>query len=158
MESFTPHRLFHLNGKKHINMSALPPPPPFPRIQISQLEERAQSIRHKQLQFHHLYAALTKSAAELKLAVQADLGQTLAEVDFEFTLALSELRTHYNYLNLKKDLETARRIEFGTENPEGTRPVGIVYIVPAKWNLCYSVLSPLGAAMAAGNCVILEVN
>ena len=130
----------------------------FPGIQTSQLDGRAQSFRYKQGQLHRLYEALTRSASTLKLAIQTDSFLSSTEVDFEFAQALSELRLHYESLDLKADLKTVRLVETGVENLERTRPVGMVYIVPSKWSLAFSVLSALGAAVAAGSCVIVEVS
>ena len=130
---------------------------PFPRLQIAQLEGRGQSTRYKQIQFQRLHQALTTSAPAIKLAIQADSGHTTNEVELEFTLALSELRVLYDSLDLPKELDTLRKVTVGQDNLERTKPAGIVYIVPAKWCLFHAIISPLGAALAAGNCVILEV-
>lgn len=130
---------------------------PFPRLQIAQLEGRGQSTLYRQAQFRRLYKSLTTSAPAIKLAIQADSGHLPNEVEFEFTLAISELRNLYNSLDLAQELDSLRRVTKGQDNVERTKPVGIVYIVPATWSLFYSAISPLGAALAAGNCVILEV-
>jgi acyl-CoA reductase-like NAD-dependent aldehyde dehydrogenase len=130
---------------------------PFPRIQIAQLERRAQSFRYIEAQFHRLYDSLTNSASTIKLAIQADSLHGSAEVDFEFALALSELRAQFNYLNQWKNSVETHYSKSGLTDIKRTRPVGIVYIIPSKWTLTYCVLSALGAAMAAGCCVIVEV-
>ncbi|KEF60635.1 uncharacterized protein A1O9_02196 [Exophiala aquamarina CBS 119918] len=129
----------------------------FPNIQISHLDSRAHSYRYKQAQFHRLYDILTKSSSTLKLAIQADSVLTSMEADFEFASTLLELRTHYDSLDLEKDLRAARKVELGLDNIERTRPVGIVYIIPSKSSLAFSVLSALGAAIAAGACAIVEL-
>jgi acyl-CoA reductase-like NAD-dependent aldehyde dehydrogenase len=130
----------------------------FPRLQVSCLEGRAQSTRFKQAQFHSLHETLKKSSDAIKAAIAADSGHTPREVDFEFSLALSELRLHYDSLNLVTELANSLKIESDLENIDRVRPVGMVYILPQKQNLFYSVISPLGAAVAAGNCVVLEVS
>lgn len=130
----------------------------FPRIQVSQLDGRAHSFRHKESQFHGLYNGLLKSADTIKLAIQGDYLLTSTEVDFEFAQVLSELRTHFESLDCQKDLKLARLIETGVDNVERTIPVGIVYIVPSKWSLVSSVISVVGAAIVAGSCAIVEVS
>lgn len=97
------------------------------------------------------------SASAIKLAIQADSGHSPNEVEFEFTAAISELKDLYESCNLAQELDSLRRVTKGENNAERTKPVGIVYMVPSTWSLFYSVISPLGAALAAGNCVILEV-
>lgn len=130
---------------------------PFPRLQIAQSEGRGQSTLYKQAQFRRLHKSLTTSAPAIKLAIQADSGHLQNEVEFEFTLAISEIRDLYTSLDLAQALEIHRKVTKGHDNVERTKPVGIVYIVPATWSLFYSVISPLGAALASGNCVVLEV-
>ena len=55
------------------------------------------------------------------------------------------------------DLKTEVELAHSLENPTGTTNLGIVYLIPAQRNLFYSVLSPVCAALAGGNCVVLEV-
>ncbi|KAJ9603049.1 hypothetical protein H2200_012344 [Cladophialophora chaetospira] len=126
---------------------------PFSRIQIARLEGRAQSVRLRQSLFHSLHAALIASEGTIKRAIAADTGSSDADSSFEYSLALSELRTHYESLDLKTEVERAHTLE----NPSGTTNLGIVYLIPAQRNPFYSILSPLCAALAGGNCVVLEL-
>jgi acyl-CoA reductase-like NAD-dependent aldehyde dehydrogenase len=130
----------------------------FPRIQSSQLDGRAEPFRYRQAQLHRLYESLIEAASTIKLAIQTDSFLTSTEVDFEFARALSELRTHYESLDFQRDLKAVHQIETGVENVQNAKPVGIVYIVPSRWTLTFSVLSALGAAVAAGSCVVVEVS
>ena len=125
----------------------------FPRIQIARLEGRAQSVRLRQSLFHSLNSALTSSESTIKEAIAAETGNSDADITLEYSLALSELRTHYESLDLKTEVKLAHTLE----DADRTTCLGIVYIVPAQRNLLYSALSPICAALAAGNCVILEV-
>lgn len=126
---------------------------PFARIEISCLEDRAQSTRFRQRLFHSLHNALKSSESSIKEAISADTGHSESEITLEYTLAISELRTHYESLSLEDDLKSQRLLE----NLDATTNVGIIYVIPSKHNLFYSVISALTAALAAGNCVILEV-
>jgi acyl-CoA reductase-like NAD-dependent aldehyde dehydrogenase len=76
----------------------------------------------------------------------------------EVVLALQELRAHYVSLSLTKDLEAEYRIKNGKDSPDASRGVGIVYITPTTHTLFYSVISALTTALAAGNCIVLEVS
>lgn len=131
---------------------------PFPRLQASFLDGRAQSTRHKQAQFHRLFEAATTAAQAIKLALQADSSNSLAEVDLEFSLALSSLKQHYSSLDLKKQLQSDRQIGSGKGNSGRRRPLGIVYIIPSKWAPFYSIVSAWAAATVAGCPVVLEVS
>ncbi|OQU99475.1 hypothetical protein CLAIMM_05105 [Cladophialophora immunda] len=125
----------------------------FSRIEISSIEGRAQSTRLRQKLFHSLHAALRSSEKSIEDAILADSEITQVDANLEYTLAISELRTHYASLDLGKDLKAQR----ASENLEATTSVGIVYVIPAKQNLFYSVISALTAALAAGNCVVVEL-
>jgi acyl-CoA reductase-like NAD-dependent aldehyde dehydrogenase len=139
-------------------MAPSPSPPPFPRIAISNLEGRAQSTHYRQSQLHRLQTELTKSKDEIKAAIRADVGHTSLEADVEYTLVLSELREHYETLNPKNELAATRQVELGNDNLNRSKTTSIVYIVPSTHTLLYSVLSPVCAAIAVGNCVIVEVS
>ncbi|KAH8799725.1 aldehyde dehydrogenase PutA [Xylogone sp. PMI_703] len=125
----------------------------FSRIEISILEGRAQSTRLRQKLFHSLHEVLKSLEIEVKDAILADTGYSESEVTLEYSLTISELRTHYASLNLEEDLKSQRSLE----NLDATTDVGIVYIIPSQQNLFYSSVSALTAALAAGNCVILEL-
>jgi hypothetical protein len=125
----------------------------YSRIEISCLEGRAQSIRLRQKLLHSLYNGLKSSTSALKEAIAADSGNGEAEVALELALTISELRTHYDTLNVEEDLKEQR----SPENLNATTNIGIIYVIPTKQNLFYSVISALTAALAAGNCVIVEV-
>lgn len=130
---------------------------PFPRLQISVLERRAQSTLHKQAQIRQLFSALNSSASAIKLAIQLDSGIQPREAELEFVLALTELRELYGALDIANELDNQRRISDDKDNLERVNPHGIVYVVPGTLSLFYSSVSPLAAAIAAGNCVVLEV-
>jgi acyl-CoA reductase-like NAD-dependent aldehyde dehydrogenase len=129
----------------------------FPQLLISRLEGRAQSPLYKQGQFHRLYDELKVQEDSIKAAIRSDTGDSATEVDIEFALTLSELRIHHGSINLQVDLDAERKVETGRDNISRALPFGIVYIVPTTQNLLYSVISALCAALAAGNCIILEV-
>ncbi|KPI44044.1 uncharacterized protein AB675_6158 [Cyphellophora attinorum] len=125
----------------------------FSRIEVSRQEGRAQSVRLRQKLFHSLHSAIKASEKAIKEAVQADTGYNDHDVNIEYSLTISELRTHYESLDLRRELDSQKAIE----NLDATTSVGIVYIIPARGNLFYSIVSALTAALAAGNCIILEL-
>ena len=125
----------------------------FSRIEIAHLEGRAKSTRGRQNLLHSLNNTLRSSEKTIKNAILADTGYTDSEITLEYTLAIAELSTHYHSVSLDEDLKNQRALD----DPNSTTNVGIVYIAPSKQNLFYSVISSLTAALAAGNCVILEV-
>ena len=135
-----------------------PSPPPFPRIAISHVEGQAQAIHYRKTQLHRLQTELVRSKDEIKATIKADVGHTSHEADFEYILVLSELRQHFEGLNPKDELAATRQIELGHDSFGRSKSTGVVYIVPSTHTLLYSVLSPVCSAIAAGNCVIVEVS
>ncbi|GKZ82234.1 hypothetical protein AnigIFM56816_007042 [Aspergillus niger] len=130
---------------------------PFQRIVAAEIDGRCQNIRYRQNQFHSLQSALVQNIEQIKEAIAADSGNSPEEVRAEICLAFKEIRTHYASLDLKKDLEEEYRVANGKDNYDGKRGVGIVYIVPSSHTMFFSVVAALSAAIAAGNCVILEL-
>lgn len=131
---------------------------PFPRLQIAQIDGQGQPVLLKQAHLHRMFETLTKSASTITLAIQSDSSFSAKEVKLELSLALLELKTLYESLDLATDLRSSRNVPLNKNNLERMRPTGIVYIVPTKYCLFYSAISPIAAAIAAGNAVILEVS
>lgn len=129
----------------------------FPRIVSAKIDGRTQNIRYRQTQFHRLQSILVRHVDEITSAIQADSGHTPEEVQAEIGLAMKEIRSHYLSMKLEKDLDEEYAIAHGKDNMNRRRGVGIVYIVPSMHAMFYSVVSTLSAAMASGNCVIIEV-
>ncbi|KAJ9641254.1 hypothetical protein H2204_002932 [Knufia peltigerae] len=126
----------------------------FSRLEIACLEGRLQSVRFRQKSFHSLYNIIQTQSSNIKDAIAADTGHTEAEVTLEYALAISELRSHYDELNLEEDIKQQHSLE---NLKATTTNTGIVYLIPSKQNLFYSVISALTASLAAGNCVVVEL-
>lgn len=130
----------------------------FPRISTAYIDGAARSIRHRQQECHKLQRALVEAKSLLTNTLQDDNGYSETEALFEYGLTLLELRQTYDTINLDAENSSARAIEEGRNNPRRVNGAGVVYIIPARSkSSLYNVLSPLGAAIAAGNCVIVEV-
>ena len=131
----------------------------FPRISTAYIEGAARSVRHRQQECHKLQRALVEAKSLITNALQDDNGYSEAEALFEYGLTLLELRQTYETINLEAENASARAIEEGHDNPQRVNSAGVVYIIPARSkSSLYCVLSPLGAATAAGNCVIVEAS
>lgn len=130
----------------------------FSRILAGNIDGRTQNIRYRQTQFCRLQTILTQHVSEIQDAIRTDSGHTRQEVRAEVVFALQEIRTHYLSLSLEKDLEKEYRIANGKDSHDASRGTGIVYIVPCTHTLFFSVISALSAALAAGNCVVVEVS
>jgi hypothetical protein len=129
---------------------------PFPRLSIARIEGKARSVRYQQTQFRQLHESLTQSKDQLVRALRDDFGFSESEALLEYALALSDLRYHHGSLDLEKELAASRAIE--NKKKDACRSVGSGYVYIAPQIAVFSVLSPLCAALAAGNYIIVEVS
>ena len=105
-----------------------------------------------------LHDSLKNSARHLKNAVQKDLSVTDGEATAEIAVAISIIKEHYQALNPNKELEFEYRASNGNDFINRREPCGTVYIEPnMNHTPVLSVVAPLSAAIAAGNCVLLKV-
>lgn len=128
------------------------------RIQLSNIDGRARTPRFIQNQLHALHTSLLQNAPEIRQAIVASSHHTAAEVGVEFYLAVSTVKDQYTSINFDRILEEEYSVANGKDVPERRVAAGIVYIVPASHTLFYSTIAPLAAAIAAGNCVVLELS
>jgi acyl-CoA reductase-like NAD-dependent aldehyde dehydrogenase len=90
-------------------------------------------------------------------AIAQDLGFTQEEVNFEFLRATTSVRDLYNQLDIQSALDQEYSVANNKDNIARRVPVGIVLIRPCQHSRLFSIISPVVAALAAGNCVIIEV-
>lgn len=128
---------------------------PFPRIRAAAIDGRLSNIHHRRNQLERLHDSLARHAQAIRNAIVRDSGNTQTEAAIEYHLALSSLKEQYSSLDPASALENEHRIARGVDAPDRREQAGIVYIVPTLHTLFFSVISPLGAAIAAGNCVIV---
>jgi len=127
-------------------------------VRAAALDGRASSVFYRQSQLKKLHEALITGAHEIQNAISKDSGVSITEAKFEYSLALEAVRAQYSKLDSKKEMEDEYRIANG-KNAEDTRVgFGTVVIEPSSFTLFYSVIAPLSAAIAAGNCVIVQVS
>lgn len=129
----------------------------FAAIKAAVVDERTRNIYYRQSQLEKLHNSLVKEAHEIQDAIVSDTGVSIAEAKTEYVLAISALRERYAELDPKADLEEEYAIA-NHKNAAGLRVgVGVVIIRPYTFTLFYSVIAPLSAALAAGNCVVVQV-
>jgi acyl-CoA reductase-like NAD-dependent aldehyde dehydrogenase len=128
------------------------------RIQASNIDGRARTPRFIQAQLQALHSSLLVNVAEIRQAIASSTNHTPAEVGVEYHLAVSTVKDQYESINLDQVLEEEYKIANGKDASDRRVAKGVVYIVPASHTLFYSTIAPLSAAIAAGNCVVMEVN
>lgn len=129
----------------------------FGQLRAAAIDGRTQTIYYRQAQLEKLYETLVENATSIQEVIVTDTGVSQAEARIEYSLALSSLREQYAQLDPLKEHEEEYLIREGRNAPSLRTGVGIVYIKPTTHTLFFSVISPLSAAIAAGNCVLLQV-
>lgn len=128
------------------------------RLRDSVTDGRTENIRYRQNQLQSLHAALRSEADALCGALAQDARASSAEVETEFYLTMDAVRHFYDAL----DFDAEHKQEYlpvteGRDNATRRVGVGLVVIRPTTHTRLYSIVTPLAAAISAGNCVILEV-
>jgi acyl-CoA reductase-like NAD-dependent aldehyde dehydrogenase len=129
----------------------------FSRIRAAAIDGRLANPYFRRTQLENLHAAVISKSKSLRDVVVLDGGVTTLEAAVELQLALDTISTHYSSIDPEQDLGYENSILRGSDAAERRVAAGIVYIEPCVHTLLFSVLSPLSASIAAGNCVVIQV-
>jgi acyl-CoA reductase-like NAD-dependent aldehyde dehydrogenase len=127
------------------------------RLQESVVDGRTENGRYRQDQLHRLHRTLREDASKMVAALVADSRSTRAEAEAEFYLGMEAIRHFNDSLDFEKDLKDEYSVVRGEDNRKRRVGAGLVVIRPTTHTRFYSVVAPLAAAIAAGNCILLEV-
>lgn len=127
-------------------------------LRASVEEGRSENVRYRQDQLQSLHAALRDSATAITAAIAVDSGCSPQDADAEFYLGTDALKKSYESLKFEQSLKDEYSVAHGKNNINRRVALGLVAIRPSRHSRLHSVLTPLVAAVAAGNCVLLEVS
>lgn len=128
------------------------------RVQSTAIEGRMRDLRHRQKQLLSLHQQLKGNEAEILKALCIDHHVTADEASFILGSTLSEIRVHYDALDLKKELIDEFGIKWARSNQDKRTAQPLAYVVPDHFVLLYSALSAFAAATEAGTCCVFKVN
>ena len=131
---------------------------PFPRLRAAAVDGRLSNVFVRQVQLKQLHSGLIKHAESIQEAIVKDSGNTRAEAAVEYSLTLASLKKQITSLDPVKELEDEYRIANGEDAADRREAIGIAYIEPINHTFFYSVVVPLSVAIAAGNCVVVQVS
>jgi hypothetical protein len=118
---------------------------------------QARSPRFIQQELSKLHAALRKQGSVIRNTFKDESRQTTAEVEIVYALALEAVAAFSRDRNFHEAIHAEYNLA-RLENSAGRlSPYSTAYIIPSRYNLLYSVVTAVAAAIAAGSCVILEV-
>ncbi|KAL2280386.1 hypothetical protein FJTKL_12621 [Diaporthe vaccinii] len=128
------------------------------RLQASVVDGRTENGRYRQDQLQRLHRTLREQASQITAALVADSKSSSSEVDAEYFLGMEAVRHFYDSLDFEKDLKEEYNVVRGEDNLTRRVGAGLVVIRPTSHTRFYSIVTPLAAAIAAGNCIILELS
>ena len=128
------------------------------RINAACIDGRAQGPRYIQQQLLRLHDILVENAKDVRDAIRSDSHHTASEIEVEYYLALQSVKDQYLQLNVERTIEDEYHLANLIDSPSRMIAAGVVYISPADHTRLYSIIAPVAAAIAAGNCVVLEVS
>jgi acyl-CoA reductase-like NAD-dependent aldehyde dehydrogenase len=120
-------------------------------------EGRAENVRYRQNELYSLHSALTENAELICESIARDYAGSPTKAEMEFFLAMNAARGAYERLDFDKSLKGEYSVNFGKDNIERRAALGLVAIRPTTHSRFYSAVTPLVAALEAGNCVIIDV-
>ncbi|KAK0719812.1 hypothetical protein B0H67DRAFT_643125 [Lasiosphaeris hirsuta] len=130
----------------------------FDRLTAAAIDGRTETIRYRQTQLQSLHGALASPPTAANICRALTQGpSTPAEVEAEYALAMDAVRHAYDGLDVDAELEAEYSVVRGKGNEVRRIGVGMVVVRPTNHARFFSVLAPLAVAVAAGNCVILEL-
>jgi len=131
---------------------------PFAQLQAAAIDGRTRTVFYRQTQLEKLHKSLVSNASEIVDAIVADSGLSRTEAQIEYSLALTTVRERFAELEPKKELENEYAVARGEDAGDLRLGYGTVYIkASADHTPFYSAIAPLSGAIAAGNCVVLQV-
>ena len=120
--------------------------------------DRCQNAFFRQQQLKSLHDILRNNVAQLRDAIKKDDGVTDAEATTEIAVVLGIVKEHYKSIDPQKEIQNEYQVAHKKDFLKRTVPWGVVYIEPALGHTpVFNILSPLSAAIVAGNCVALKV-
>lgn len=134
------------------------------RLHESMVDGRAENGRYRQDQLQSLHQRLRDEAGPLCAALQADARSspssspaTTAESEAEFALTMQAVAHFYHAIDFAQELADEYRVAHGRDHAARRVGAGLVVLRPTSHTRLFSVVVPLAAAIAAGNCLVLEV-
>lgn len=128
------------------------------RLRAAKIDGRTENLRYRQSQLQYLHRELCAANDEIRGAIRKDASFTSQEADVEFASAMSALKEAYESLDFDQSLDEEYNPARGLDYLKRRTGVGIVYIKPANSFPFFNVLAPIVAAIAAGNCILLQLD
>jgi len=129
----------------------------FAAIRSAAIDGRLHNPFYRKDQLRNLHTALADKAVQIQDAIAKDTKHQPAEVKVEYWLALQAIAEAHESLDPVKAIEDEYAVTKGHDDVTSREPIGIVVIEPAYHAFFYGLIAALAPALAAGNCVVVQV-
>ena len=129
----------------------------FAQLRAAKIDGRTENVRYRQTQLQNLHKSLRDNADTICKAIQDDAQGPRVEVDTEYYMAMLAIRDANKSLDFSKELTEEYLIAKNKNNESRRIGYGIVLIRPTTHTRFFSIVAPLALAIAAGNCLLLEL-
>lgn len=126
-------------------------------IRAAAIDGRVHNPFYRKDQLRNLHSALADNAVQIQDAIAKDTKHQPSEVKVEYWLALQVIAEAYNSINPEKELENEYSVTKGRDDTTSREPIGIVVIEPSSHAFFYGLIAALTPALAAGNCIVVQV-
>lgn len=126
-------------------------------IRSSAIDGRVHNPIFRKEQLKKLHQALVKKASTLQNAMEEGDALTATEIKLEYCLALQCIAEVQDGIDPREVLEAEYAIADGVDAPDARHPIGIAVIEPSSFAFLYSLVAAVAPAIAAGNCIIVQV-
>jgi acyl-CoA reductase-like NAD-dependent aldehyde dehydrogenase len=123
-------------------------------LRLSYTAGKLKTISYRRNEISRLYRRLRNDCESVCNAIASDGRCSAPAAEAEFRLTMDGIRQFHS--SLKLPLERKKPQCFAHDDLNRRSAVGLVAIRPGRHSRLYSTLIPLTAAIAAGNCILLE--
>ena len=128
------------------------------RLFAASTDQRAHNVRYRQRQLHFFHGLLQQNATTICDIMTKDLQYRSNDSILEYSAAMILLGEIYDQVDFSRSLEEEYAVSHNQSNLSARTPHGTVFIRHGTRNVFYGIVSAVAAALAAGNCVLLEVS
>jgi acyl-CoA reductase-like NAD-dependent aldehyde dehydrogenase len=128
------------------------------RLQETIADGRLENPVYRREQLVKLFKALLAKRESIQDAIVKDSAVTQSEAFVELYQTVSALKSHIDATSPTTQLAVEYSVAEGKDAISARSGLGIVVVEPQFHTLFFSIFSPLGAAIAAGNPVVLVVS
>ncbi|PYI05112.1 hypothetical protein BO78DRAFT_419971 [Aspergillus sclerotiicarbonarius CBS 121057] len=126
------------------------------RVSAAATDGRTSNVRYIQSELKVLYQSILDSRERVLEVIASNTSTTEIEAEVEFSLAIAEVRQHYDEINFDQAIANEYKIARGENNPGRWVGHGVVVVRPITHTRFYAVISAVACAIAAGNTFIVE--